>query len=217
MALMTQKAYAERKGVTPQYVNKLVSQGKIRLVGRKVDPKQADAVIKAYKRSGRVIPAKRAKKKAAAKKTARRVKQARVERAMGAPEPSLPGTQRGDATSSLTANRATKEYYEAQQARLDYEKSVGKYLPAIEVLEAERRKNATFCSFLDAVPRAYATQVANRDVAECEAVLRRMVSQVREECSLDPLLLRAEAAAPTEAPAVEIPVPAAPTAEGASA
>jgi hypothetical protein len=217
MALMTQKAYAERKGVTPQYVNKLVSQGKIRLVGRKVDPKQADAVIKAYKRSGRVIPAKRAKKKAAAKKTARRVKQARVERAMGAPEPSLPGTQRGDATNSLTANRATKEYYEAQQARLDYEKSVGKYLPAVEVLEAERRKNATFCSFLDAVPRAYAPLVANRDVAECEAVLRRAMSQVREECALDPLQPRAEAAASTEAPAAEIPVPAAPIAEGASA
>jgi hypothetical protein len=218
MALMTQKAYADRKGVTPQYVNKLVSQGKIRLVGRKVDPKQADAVIKAYRRSGRVIPAKRAKKKSVAKKTAKPAKQPRAERAMGAPEPSLPGTQRGDATSSLTANRATKEYYEAQQARLDYEKSVGKSLPAAEVLEAERKKNATLRMLLASLPRTLAHVLAMTvEPAECEAILSRALDQVREEFAADPLGLRAEAPPPMEAPAVEIPVPAPPTAEGASA
>jgi hypothetical protein len=48
--LLSQKDYARRRGVTPQYVNKLVRQGKILLVGKKVDIKQADAAIKAFSR-----------------------------------------------------------------------------------------------------------------------------------------------------------------------
>jgi multidrug resistance efflux pump len=43
--LITQKEYASRKGWSPQYVSKLIKQGKLPTVGRKIDPKAADAAL----------------------------------------------------------------------------------------------------------------------------------------------------------------------------
>jgi hypothetical protein len=222
MALMTQKAYADRKGVTPQYVNKLVSQGKIRLVGRKVDPKQADAAILAFRRAGRVLQPKRtanAKKKAAKKKAAK-VPSRRMRAALDGAAPELvdPNEFRTP-TGAITASRAVKEYYQALREKTLHEKDTAKLLPAAEVLEAERKKNATLRMLLASLPRTLAHVLAMTvEPAECEAILSRALDQVREEFAADPLGLKAEAAPPMEAPPVEVPVPAAaPVAEGASA
>lgn len=45
MALISQRAYAKSKNVSPQYINKLVQQGKIKTVDGKIDAAKADAAI----------------------------------------------------------------------------------------------------------------------------------------------------------------------------
>lgn len=46
--LLTQAAYAKRRGVKRQYINRLVKQGIIKLKKGKVDPAQADRAISGY-------------------------------------------------------------------------------------------------------------------------------------------------------------------------
>ena len=142
--LLTQKQYAERRGVSPQYINKLVGQGKIKRVGKKIDLRQADAAIKAWSRAGRVLPARRSKPK-----PARRTAAAPIEKHHD-PQP------RDSATKSLTAARAERENYQAKLAKLEYEKAVGNLLPREDVLEAERRKNGNIRAGFRALARSMA-------------------------------------------------------------
>jgi hypothetical protein len=222
MAMMTQKAYAEKRRVTPQYVNKLVQQGKIRLVGKKVDSKQADAAIKAFRRAGRVMPAKKKPAKAAAKPSKRSQPRAAINASKMTLADVDPRSYSGSATANITAIRAMREFVDLQRAVALRDKDNGQLLPADQVLEAERKKNVTLRALLASLPRALAPALATTiEVAECEEILTRALDQVREEFASDPLGLKAAPAATVEvaaesAPAVEIPL-ASPIAEGASA
>lgn len=228
MPKMTQAEYAERKGVSPQYVNKLVKQGKIRKVGRFIDSKQADAAIKAFSRSGRVVPAQRkrtAKARPSAKTSSRRSSHRSLP-THSAPElpptPSLPGRARGDATSSLTANRATREYYEALRAQHEYETSIGKLLPADQVIAAERMKNENISTLFRRMPSSIAPLVAMcTNKAEIEDLLRREIYSILEQLSRDPLGMAAReeqriAESPNVLPMPTLPSPAPEVSEGAS-
>jgi hypothetical protein len=183
--LVTQKEYARRKRVSPQYVNKLVQQGKIKLVGRRVDVRQADAAVKAWARAGRVIPAKRsAKKPARAKRAA--TSSSEIDKPLAAP--------RDSATRSLTAARAQNEYYKAELAKLEYEQKKGELLPRADVLEAERRKNGNIRASLLAIPRIVAPLVFNLQTsspAEIEELIRQYVCEALDQCARDPLGLEA--------------------------
>ena len=55
--LITQKAYAARRGVSPPAINKWVKKGVIRLFQGKVDPEQADRAIREYADPAREIGA----------------------------------------------------------------------------------------------------------------------------------------------------------------
>lgn len=212
---MTQTEYAELRGVTKQYINKLVGQGKILLVARKIDVRQADAAMKAFMRPGATkakthrSPAK-AKRNAKARKAQPAPRRTRTVRAIpthevpeDAPLPQLPGNVRGDATSSLTANRATKEFYEAQTAKLDYELRVGHLVKREDVLMAERRKNENIKNLFRQLPRSIAPLLDRLPgVAAKEDRLRMEIDALFERLSKDPLGMKEEEAAAT---AVEIP------------
>lgn len=53
--LMTQTEWAKIKGFTPQYVNKLVKAGKIRLIDGRVDSAQADKALAAMRNPARAL------------------------------------------------------------------------------------------------------------------------------------------------------------------
>jgi hypothetical protein len=216
--LVTQTEYAQMRNVTKQYINKLVGQGKILLVARKVDVRQADAAMKAYMRPGathakthRSTAKGKTPAKSRTKAKARKVKAApRRSREIpthevpdDAPLPQLPGGARGDATSSLTANRATKEFYEAQVAKLDYELRVGELVKREDVLLAERRKNENIKNLFRQLPRSIAPLLDRLPgVAAKEDRLRLEIDALFERLARDPLGMAEEA---VTAAAVEIP------------
>lgn len=192
MPLMSQKAYAKRKGVSPQYVNKLVGQGKILRVGRMIDSKQADQAIKAFARAGRVVGRR------ASGHGSSRAGKARKRGAVPLSKPAVrPRAERQSATRSLTEARAVREHYQAELAKLDFLKTSGSLLPRDQVLEAERRKNATLRASLRRVARALAPELARAVTpAEAEKVLLGEIDMILEQLARDPLGLRTETVPP---------------------
>jgi len=204
--LMSQKAYATLKGVSPQYVNKLVSQGKIQRVGRLIDAHQANAVIKAFARPAAAKPAKPLPRK---KTTAR-----------NAPPRKAAGSRKAASASfNLTAARFQTEQYKGLKARLDFEVQSGKLLPRAEVLDLERRKNTNIRTMLRRLPRSLAPLLARADgPAEIETLLLAEIDLVLERLARNPLGMHDDAppaVAEAELPAV-LP-PAAPAKEIAEA
>ncbi|MCU1285913.1 MAG: hypothetical protein JWO13_2263 [Acidobacteriales bacterium] len=193
MALMTQKEYAAKKKVSAQYINKLVTQGKIALVGKKVESKQADAAIAATKRHGRLIQPKRSASKAS-KKTAVRIRKEK------APKP----PKVDSATRKAAASRADREFWEAKTAQRKYEQMTGLLLPRDQVLEAERMKNSNIRSKLRALPRELALALSTATTpAEAEKLLLDEIDALLDRLAKDPLGME-EAARPV-APLEDIP------------
>jgi hypothetical protein len=180
--LMTQKEFAEHIGKTPQYVNKLVNEGKIQLVrkdGKKlVDPKQAQAAMVAFSKVGKVV--KSPKKKTAAKPKSpgpAKPRKAAVEK-----------VPRDSATRQLTKFRTEREEIEAKTARLKYDVLRKALLPADDVREAERMKNQNIRQKFHDFPRANAETCARlTSPAECEHFLRQAIYKIFEKLEVDPL------------------------------
>lgn len=219
MTLLTQKAYAKRRRVTPQYVNKLVAKGVIRLVQGKVNPGQADRALQAQRRIGN-LPRRKKKKGANAHGGGRPARSS-------AGKAAAAGTS---ATRSLTASRADREKWLAKQAELDYQRASGRLLPAGEVREAWSKAFARLRTAFRRLPRALADPLAKMASApEVEARLLEEIDRHLAELAADPLGAIAAAAPPegegplqTSAgavPSTQYPVPgkAAPAAEGATA
>jgi hypothetical protein len=174
MALVTQKEYARRRKLTPQYVNKLVRQGKIVLRKGLVDPAQAD---RAREHSRAVTP--RRKQRGNAHGGGRPAGQRPAAR---------PGVKQNSATASLTSARAADAGYQAELRRLELNEKTKKLLPADEVLEAERRKNANVRLRFRALAREVAPVMARTNTpAECERILADEVDQRLHELEHDPL------------------------------
>lgn len=51
-ALISQSAYAKRRGCTPQYINKMIKKGTLTLIDGKIDPEKADAQLHAAAHPG---------------------------------------------------------------------------------------------------------------------------------------------------------------------
>jgi hypothetical protein len=178
MPLMTQKAYAARVGVTPQYIGKLVAERKIVKVGKLIDSKQADQARKAWARAGRVLPAKRSVK--------------RESRPKGACKPAASETvvhqPRNSATRSLTEARAQREHFGALTAELEYKRASGSLLPRDQVLEAERRKNTNIRTSFRRLARSLAPLLARAgSPAEAETILLSEIDLVLAQLARDPL------------------------------
>lgn len=179
---LTQKQYAKRAKVTPQYINKLVRQGKIPL-GKdgKIDPRKADRARAAH--ASPMAQAAKKKPKAAKRENA----------------------PRSSATQSLTQARAVRENYQARSAKLDYEQRAGTLLPKAEVLEAERRKNAHLRARFRRIGRPAAAQAkakgliaAGRSPAEFEEIVLAEVDAVLKDLAVDPLGFGEVVAPPAE-------------------
>lgn len=175
MALLTQKAFAEKVGVSPQYINRLVQEGKIVLRDRKVDARQAKAAIAASRRTGRVVPAHR---------SAKRPQPAKAARKLTAPEPRAP---RESATRSLTAWRVRSEEFKAKTLELEFQRNAGDLLPRLQVLELEQRKNSTIKSKFRKLPRELAQRLARMTTpAEIEKLLLEEIDVVFDQLAHDP-------------------------------
>ena len=182
MALMSQKEYAAKKGVTPQYINKLVNQGKILKVGRQIDSRQADAAIKAYSRPGRVVKGAKSKAKKQAGRHGKKPQASPRVRVIAA-------NPRGEsATASLTRYRAMREKAQAERAELELKALLKQLLPANEVREAERQKNANIRTSFRRLARSLAP-LLNRasSPAEVEQILLGEIDLVLSELARDPL------------------------------
>lgn len=215
MKLLTQKDYARRIGKSAQYVNKLVSTGKIVLRDGRVDPKQADAARKAWARPGaKSNSAKAAKKRQArAKKagTASARQRAAKPRAIAEPETRTP---RMSATRSLTSARARAEEAKAEMLELELAKTKRELLPKGEVLEAERWKNANIRTRFRRLARTLAPRMARiASASEAEAVLLEEIDLQLAELAADPLGIVAAA----QAESTTIPALLAPNLEGSVA
>jgi hypothetical protein len=193
-SLMTQKALAEKIRVSPQYVNKLVQQGKIKRVGKLIDARQAKAAIAAFKRAGRVVP-RLQRRPAAASKGLKPLGRA------------ASGSKEASATQNLTANRARYEAARAQIAELELARLTKALLPAAEVLEAERRKNANIRSRFRRLARSLAPLLhRTTSPAEVEQLLLGYIDLELSELTRDPL--GAEDAPPaTPEPQAESQIP----------
>jgi hypothetical protein len=197
--LMTQKAFADRIGKSAQYVNKLVNQGKIKRVGKLIDARQAKAAIAAFRRPGRVV--QNAPRRPAAKASSRTV--------LGSKEPS--------ATQNLTKWRAAREESQAKLAEIELQKATRALLPAAEVLEAERRKNANIRASFRRLARSLAPLLHRASSpAEAEQILIGEIDLVLSELARDPLGAQETVLAMPD-PQPEMAPPAQPAAEMAAA
>jgi hypothetical protein len=191
--LLSQKQYAQRKRVSPQYVNKLVREGKITLeAGGKIDPKKADAMLEVFRRPGRVkgkrlgVKATKAAKKTTTTRRTSAAAEAKPRRVHVAP-----AEKPTSATRSLAAARAEREDWQAKLARLDYEERSGKLLPADEVVKAQEQKNVNFKTQLFRTLNVLVPILGRcRDDHERKEVLFTGARELLEALSRDPLGLR---------------------------
>lgn len=195
MALKTQVEFARQIGKTPQYVNKLVKQGKIVLVKGKVDTKQALGILEAYKRHGKVIHPKQGKKKTA--RPAKTLAGGGSKRRIAAP-PKPSGRKPMEGT--ITAHRTVKEEFEAKTARLKFLQLEEKLLPREDVLKAQQRQNQSVRENFRGIARMLAVQLSQAtSPSEVETILLQEVDAVLAKLADDPLGLGEQKAADVEA------------------
>jgi hypothetical protein len=198
--LVTQKQYAKKIRKSPQYVSKLVSQGKIpREKDGRINVAKADRARKAWSLKG--SSSHRSTRKAAAPRTA------------GA------GGRFAPVPPSYNAARTRRELAQAEITELELEQKKGELLPAAAVLEAERRKNSNLRTRFRRLARSVAAEVARlTDPAEVEDALLRQIDQVLTELAVDPLGRVASTEYPVPSPLQTSSVvtpPAAPAETGA--
>lgn len=192
MVLLTQKAYARRRRITPQYVNKLVRQERIVLKRGLVDPAQAD-------RARKPIHAMAGRPR----------KKMRGHNAHGGGRPARdPGASHKpngspSATRSLTAERTRDAGAQASLRELELKERTQELLPAAEVLEAERRKNSNIRLRFRGMARTLAPVMARTAAAaDCERLLLEEIDHQLEDLARDPLVLVGPVAPPAPPPAV---------------
>ena len=169
--LLSQRAYAKKRQVSVQYINRLVREGRIKLVRGQIDPARADRALRDRQRVAR-----RSKAAEAAAKKSR--------------QPPAASRWKGpaSATGSLTAFRSETEKWRAAAAKLEYECAAGALLPRAEVLEAERKKNATLRTRFRRLARHLAPALARAaQPAAAEAVLLAEIDRALAELAADPL------------------------------
>lgn len=101
--------------------------------------------------------------------------QATTERVEQASPPATPPAVRVD--------RDRKEFYDAENARLDLEERLGKLMPAAQVLEAVADAGAIFAAQLEALPERLGPQLAalGGDEARIRAALADALDGVRHD------------------------------------
>ncbi len=122
---ISQSEYARRRGVSRQYVSRLVKEGVIRLKNGKVDPAQADAALAARRDPAR--PARR--KKVGAKTPQPPVQDVPV----SVDAATLPGSAGGDLPKMLLKTRIKSELEKGKLLEIKARVEAGKYVDTDEV------------------------------------------------------------------------------------
>jgi hypothetical protein len=168
MPRLNQKQYAKHRGVKPQYISRLVREGRI-AVGR-------DHLIDAEKADKALGP----RVKAAAKRAPR-----------AAAKPRIKALPRESSTATLTAARARKATADAELAELQVGHERGLLLHKDEVLQAQRQQNANIRTRLRMLPRAFAQQLAAiTSPAEIERLALEIIDRELSDLARDPLALQ---------------------------
>jgi len=178
MARLNQKQYAKHRGVKPQYISRLVREGRIS-VGRDglIDSDKADKSLGPRGRKASPSVNRPAK-------------------------PKLSHVRGESATSSLTAARARKALADAELAELQVGHERGLLLRKDEVLAAQGKQNANIRTRLRMLPRAVAPLLANiSSPAEIERIELEIIDRELSDLARDPLALQTSAAASAEEPA----------------
>jgi hypothetical protein len=155
--LITQKAYAESKGWNPSYICKLVKQGKIRLVDKKIDPEVADAALKAMKPN-----------------------QPRVDK----PPARVDRGDLGSISNSYMQARTVHETYRAKKERLEFERMSGKLIYIRDVQRFQEQVNSNIRSRLLQLPSKLAQRIVGTDdQAKIKAIVEAEIHETLTELS----------------------------------
>ncbi|PJK29944.1 hypothetical protein [Minwuia thermotolerans] len=179
MAPVTQAGYAETRGVTRQYINKLTKEGRLRTIGprKMIDPAEADQVL-GY--ATEAAPDEEAPPAAAP-----------VLDPDPEPGPSprpAPATPADSAGMNYTRARAATETFRAKQAELELKQRMGQLLPRDMVVEAMSEAGVRIARHLDRLVRDAdeIAEVAGRGGArEVRQMLRQKVRQLRAEIAAE--------------------------------
>jgi len=171
--LITQAAWARRRGFSRQYVGRLVKRGVVRLIDGMVDPAEADAALAAFREPAR--PERRARAPRAGGSGAR----------PGAEPLSLP--QGGDLPTLLLKTRIKSEVERARLLEIKAKVEAGKYVDADEVKVAAFNKARIVRDALLSIPdRLAAVLAAETETQKVHALIAAEVRQALEELTGGP-------------------------------
>lgn len=193
--LITQKEYARRRRVTPQYVSKLVRRGVVELRDGLVDPKQADASRAAVAQPGRTAGKKTAAKKAAAKGGKASAAKRAASRKQGEARTGTTGAaatgsaiqKARSASGTVVFWKAQREEAEAKLKQLELQRQNNELLPRAEVKEAQERQNANVKMRIRRLARSVAPRLTGvNSAAEIERTLLEEIDLVLDELATNP-------------------------------
>lgn len=183
MTLESQAEFARRLGKDRSYVTRLKQAGRLVMVGSAVD---VDASLKAIEQSANP----------AAAPVAERWGQYRADRdqqpTATVPAPAQQGgtaEARPDIGGTYQAARAMRERYNAMQAKLEYERAVGKLIEVAAVRAAATDIGATTRAEVEQLPDRLAPELAAETDEQrihallseaCEDALRRIAQRSRQ-------------------------------------
>lgn len=169
--LISQAELARRLGVSRQYVGRLVKQGKLELVGRKLDAEASMAVLE-----GLADPARPRKTNLAASPPAREVVAEQSEPADDPEGAIIKGEKRAP---TFAEAKTMKEVYLAKMARLKYEEEAGRFLEKSEVERRAQEVGMVVRQNLLSLPSRLMDQLAaESDPREINALLDAEVREV---------------------------------------
>lgn len=167
-SLFSQHAYAKRRGVSRQYIGKLVREGVLPLTNGKIDPDQADSILEARREPAR--PSKN------------------DDADVGGASLPVPNGKRGVASADLPTlllkTRIKRETERAKLLEIKARVEAGKYVDADEVRAAAFSKARSVRDRLQAIPdRIDAVIAAETDRRKVHELLSEEIAKALEDLS----------------------------------
>ena len=179
--LISQSEYARARGVSRQYVSRLVKQGVITLENGKIDPARADAALEARRDPGRA-PRRKAVKTGAERVQKTPAQDASVSVPVSTETVMLPGSGNGDLPKMLLKTRIKSELEKGKLLEIKARVEAGKYVDADEVkVAAFNRARIVRDGLLNIPDRMASLLAAESDGAKIHTILNAEIRSVLEE------------------------------------
>jgi hypothetical protein len=176
-SLISQSEYARQRGVSRQYVSRLVKQGVIALENGKIDPARADAALAA-----RRDPARPERRKPIKTDTQRIRETPAQDASVSTDLGPLPGSSGGDLPKMLLKTRIKSELEKGKLLEIKAKVEAGKYVEADEVKVAAFNKARIVRDGLLNIPDRMASLLAaENDAAKIHTILNAEIRSVLEE------------------------------------